>query len=272
MTVTQLFIYPVKSLAGIAVQEASLSIRGFLHDRSWMIVDENNLFISQRSRPAMSLIKVALSNNTLQLFTDADTKGVQLPLEPTIVQATVQVKVWDSVCEVIDGFEEANIWLSQQLSISCRLVYMPEDTKRFINSDLVPKGAVVSFADGYPYLILGTASLTDLNGRLESPVDVDRFRPNIVIETEVPFEEDHWKTFHIGQSIFTGVKPCARCVVVNVNQQTAESSKEPLKTLATYREVDNKVLFGLNSLWSGGAERIHVGDTVSVGRLLQKNI
>jgi uncharacterized protein YcbX len=136
-------------------------------------------------------------------------------------------------------------------------------TKRLIKSDLVPKDAVVSFADGYPYLILGTASLADLNGRLVSPVDFDRFRPNIVVATETPFEEDDWKTFQLGQSLFTGVKPCARCVMVNVDQQTAVSSKEPLKTLASYREVNNKVLFGLNGLWSGGAERIRVGDTVT---------
>jgi uncharacterized protein len=263
MIVTQLFIYPVKSLAGIAVQEAALSTRGILHDRRWMIVDENNLFISQRSRPVMSLIKVALSNNTLHLFTTADTKGVHIPLEITTAQPIVQVKVWDSVCEVIDGFEDANIWLSEQLSISCRLVYMPIETKRLINSDLVPEGAVVSFADGYPYLILGTASLADLNGRLECPVGLDRFRPNIVITTEAPFEEDQWKSFRIGQSLFNGVKPCARCVMVNVDQQTAASSKEPLKTLASYREVNHKVLFGLNGLWSGGAERIRVGDQVS---------
>ena len=265
MTVTHLFLYPVKSLGGIAVAEATAAERGFQFDRRWMIVDEEGVFISQRSHPILASIKVAINHNSIRLYTASDLQGVSIAIVPAAGQPTVQVKVWESVCKAIGGFGEANIWLSSQLSMKCRIVYMPEQTKRLIDSDLVPDGATVSFADGYPYMLIGTASLKDLNNRLEQSLDFDRFRPNIVIQTEQAFEEDFLKDFQLGTTSFLGVKPCSRCVMVNVNQETLVSSKEPLKTLATYRNMGAKVKFGLNFIWKGEGKVVRVGDDVVIG-------
>jgi len=264
MTVTHLFLYPVKSLAGISVTEAELAERGLHLDRRWMIVDEEGIFISQRSHPVLASIKVAINHNSIRLYTASDQQGVTIPMVSEEVQPSVQVKVWKAVCDAVGGFGEANIWLSSQLSMKCRIVYMPQQTKRLIDSDLVPDGATVSFADGYPYLLIGSASLADLNSRLEQAVDYGRFRPNIVVQTESAFEEDKWKGFRLGEASFQGVKPCSRCVMVNVDQKTMVSSKEPLRTMATYRQVDKKVKFGLNVIWSGEGKVIRVGDDVVI--------
>ncbi|MFT4668031.1 MAG: hypothetical protein ACI9XB_005008, partial [Gammaproteobacteria bacterium] len=177
MTVTHLFLYPVKSLGSIAVTEAELTEKGFQFDRRWMIVDKEGIFISQRSHPVLASIKVAIKHNSIRLYTANDQQGVAIPMVPAEGQSSVQVKVWESICSAICGFDEANMWLSSQLSTQCRIVYMPEQSKRLIDSDLVPDGTIVSFADGYPYLLIGSASLDDLNNKLEHAVDYDRFRP-----------------------------------------------------------------------------------------------
>jgi len=137
MTVTNLFLYPVKSLGGIAVQEAKMTTRGFQYDRRWMIIDEQGVFISQRSHPLMASIKVSITEEGLQLYTHNDPKGVIVPMAPYEELPVTQVKVWESACSAVGGFMAANIWLSSQLSIECQIVYMPEETNRLINSELV---------------------------------------------------------------------------------------------------------------------------------------
>ena len=129
---------------------------------------------------------------------------------------------------------------------------------RFVNSDIQ-----VSFADGFPFLIISQASLDDLNSRLDSPVEMNRFRPNIVVSGSKPFEEDTWKEIQIGECRFQIVKPCARCEITTINQQTAERGKEPLRTLATYRRDGNKVLFGQNMV-ALNTGKISVGDAVKI--------
>lgn len=145
-----------------------------------------------------------------------------------------------------------------------RLVRMQEQARRLVDTEYAQNGEVVSFADGYPFLLIGQASLDDLNSRIDQPVHMNQFRPNFVFRGGVPFEEDGWSSFTIGGAPFQAVKPCARCVVTTINQATAEKSAEPLRTLATYRQLRNKIMFGQNLLSSSPAGTVQVGDKLEV--------
>jgi uncharacterized protein len=139
---------------------------------------------------------------------------------------------------------------------------MPISSDRRVSPKYAVNNESVSFADGMPYLVIGQASLDELNTRLEIPVPMDRFRPNLVFTGGKAFEEDDWDKVKIGNSLFKVTKPCARCVMTTVDQNTGKKSKEPLKTLSTYRNVNGKVMFGQNMLLLEG-EKISVGDLVT---------
>ncbi len=140
---------------------------------------------------------------------------------------------------------------------------MPDTTRRRADGRYAPKGQYVSFADGFSYLIIGQASLDDLNSRLAQPLPMNRFRPNLVFTGGEPFEEDNWSDFQIGSVPFRGVKPCGRCIITTADQETAQRAAEPLKTLATYRKRGNKILFGQDVVWTGeGEASIRVGDNI----------
>jgi uncharacterized protein YcbX len=174
------------------------------------------------------------------------------------------VEVWGDECKAIPASPAAHEWMSQYLGMDCRVVYMPEDSIRLVN----PKYAIaptdhVSFADGFPFLLISQASLDDLNQRLETPLPMNRFRPNFVVSGCTSFAEDTWKRIRIGTMEFHLVKPCARCIVTTVDQQTADRGQEPLRTLAQYRMQDGKILFGQN-LVAVGVGQVSVGDAVEV--------
>jgi uncharacterized protein len=132
---------------------------------------------------------------------------------------------------------------------------MPDTTSRAVDRRYAPEGQMVSFADAYPFLVIGEASLADLNSRLEIPVPMNRFRPNLVFSGGTPFCEDGWRDFNIGDQPFRAVKPCARCIMTTIDQQTTTKNAEPLRTLASYRKQDNKVLFGQNVIWMGKKDK-----------------
>ncbi len=159
---------------------------------------------------------------------------------------------------------EANAWFSRLLELNCRLVFMPPDVHRPVDSKYAHAQEPVSFADSYPYLLIGQESLRNLNMRLTEPVPMNRFRPNLVFSGGEAFSEDTWQKFRIGNQSFEAVKPCARCVLTTIDQQTAEKGPEPLRTLATYRLKNNKVLFGQNVLPRSDARYIQVGDRIEV--------
>ena len=140
---------------------------------------------------------------------------------------------------------------------------MPDSTKRSVDKNYANNNEVTSFSDGYPFLIIGESSLDDLNKRLGDPLPINRFRPNIVFTGGTPYEEDMMMHFTINSVNFFGVKLCARCTIPTVNQNDASKSVEPLRTLATYRQKNNKVYFGQNLLHHGIGS-IHVGDTIEV--------
>jgi len=267
MKVKHIFIYPIKSLAGISLSASETVVRGLTYDRRYMLVDEEGLFISQRTFPPLALFKTGIANGEL-LVTDTRTGSeIILPLQKEEGQKSM-VKIWSDECEGVLVNEEADRFFSIALGKKCRLVYMPEQTHRPVNPKYAENGEVSSFADDYPLLIIGSASLEDLNRRLqdknEAPLWWDRFRPNIVIETTVPYEEDEWKEFRIGNNLFRGASLCGRCVMTTIDQQTGVAGKEPLKTLAGYRTFENKVMFGKNVIAVDYSDLIRLGDVVEL--------
>lgn len=258
-TVSQLIIYPIKSCRGISVSEAVVERRGFRRDRRWMIVDADLRFMTQRERPNLALIHVRINGEELEISAPNSTP-ITLPLElpgPGILEATV----WDDTVRAIPGGSKAHAWFSNVLQVDCQPVYMPDDSTRLVDSTLAADSEFVSFADGFPFLLISEASLEDLNKRLTTPVPMNRFRPNLVIGGCTPFEEDTWKSFRVGETVFHIAKPCSRCVTTTVDQATGIMGKEPLATLARYRNKDGQVLFGQNLIHKGRG-RIRVGDAV----------
>lgn len=263
LTVSELYIYPVKSLGGIALDKATLADRGFEHDRRWMLVDADNRFLSQREVNAMALLKVQITGEGL-LIRNIGVPGEQLlaPFQPAFTE-TEMVTVWSNHCRAQRVSAEADAWFSQQLGLPCKLVYMPDSTRRYVDGRYAHNKEITSFSDGYPLLMIGQASLDDLNSRLETPLPMNRFRPNIVFTGGTAFQEDYMKHFEINGIPFFGVKPCSRCVMTTIDQQTAEKAKEPLKTLSSYRMKNKKVLFGQNVLHQGTGV-VSIGDTITI--------
>jgi uncharacterized protein len=258
LQISHLYIYPVKSLGGIALDKANITDRGFTYDRRWMLIDENNRFLTQRDHPIMALFKLQLTDEGILVRFQED--AFTIPFEP-LTTISEQVTIWDDTCFATLVGEAADKWFSERMQLPCRLVYMPDNSRRKVDMTFAKNEEIVSFADGYPFLIIGQASLDELNGRLETPVPMDRFRPNIVFTGGTPFQEDEMHSFRIGEIRFFGVKPCGRCVMTTVNQETAIKGKEPLKTLSSYRTRDKKVLFGQNLLHTGQGV-IRTGDVL----------
>lgn len=264
--ITQLHIYPVKSLAGIAVQEALVTERGFQHDRRWLLINENNRFLTQREFGALALLQTEISPEHLIIRhrTKPELGLLQVPLH-TNSSERLTVQIWDDFCAALAVDEAADAWLSKALESKIRLVYLPDDSPRQVDPERVQMPMNVSFADAYPYLLLGETSLADLNTRLAEPVPMNRFRPNIVFGGGAPYQEDTWSDLLIGGVSFRGIKPCGRCIMTTTDQNTGQrhSGGDPLKTLATYRSQGNKVLFGMN-LITTGTGIIKVGDELVV--------
>jgi uncharacterized protein YcbX len=245
LTLSEIYIYPIKSLGGINLDSAIAEDRGLKYDRRYLLVDENGMFITQRDIPQMALLKLSLTENGFRVLNATDGLSLTLPFESTSKEI-VKIKIWNDVCSAVQVSQDADNWFSNTLKTKCSLVYMPDNEKRIVEKKFFSKDHIVSFADAYPYLILGQRSLDDLNSRLETPLPINRFRPNFVFAGGNPYEEDGWKDFKIGSVEFKAVKPCARCMIITTNQDTAEVGHEPLKTLASYRKIEGKVMFGMN--------------------------
>ncbi|TDK49968.1 MOSC domain-containing protein [Algoriphagus formosus] len=263
MVVQDIFIYPIKSLGGIRLDQAEVEEKGFKYDRRWMLIDSEGLFVSQRTYPKLALLGVELTFEGLLVYQKKrqyDSILIPYTLAPG---EEVSVVVWDDTMKARLLAEQYDQWFSEFLDKEVRLVIMPESTRRAVSPKYAVNAEAVSFADGMPYLLIGQESLEDLNRRLEQPVPMDRFRPNIVFSGGEAFKEDSLQKIQIGEVAFQIVKPCARCVMTTVNQNTAETSKEPLKTLASYRTVGNKVLFGQNMVALGEGV-VRIGDKIEV--------
>ncbi|CAN5356422.1 MOSC domain-containing protein [soil metagenome] len=242
-----IFIYPVKSLGGIALNESFAENRGLQFDRRWMLIDKNNNFLTQRKLSEMALIEVSISNDVLEI--NHKTRKLPTLKVPLTISnsATQKVTVWsDQVSAPVMEDNDIQEWFFEALHEKVRMVFMDDKASRPVDPEYAINGELVSFADGFPFLVTNQASLDDLNNRLEMPVPMQRFRPNLVIAGAQPFEEDNWNEIQIGAALFKVVKPCGRCVVTTIDQKTAEKGTEPLKTLSTFRKFGSKIIFGQN--------------------------
>ena len=259
-TVSALYVYPIKSARGVRVAEAEVEGRGLEGDRRWMLVDANGRFLSQRTHPRLARVDVRLTPEGLEV--EAPGQGRLSIATPRTSGRTVRVQIWEDALDVRAAAPEAHAWFSEWLGMGVRLVYQPPDVRRAVDARYGAAGDHVSLADGYPLLLTTEASLADLNARLAVPVPMDRFRPNVVVAGTDAFAEDGWQAVQIGPVRFRVAKPCKRCVVITVDQTTgARQSKEPLRTLAYYRQRDGGVYFGQNLIPDGRGE-LREGDGV----------
>lgn len=261
LRVSGLWRYPVKSLRGMACERFVLGRRGPQWDRQWMLVDPAGHFLSQRQQPRMALIDVQLADDAL-VFHAPGMAELRLPLEGGGEQMTVEI--WRDRCMGERVSTEADRWLGDFLGLDCHLVRFPDRAERQVDRRYARAGDQVGFADGFPLLLITQASLDALNERLTTPVDMRRFRPNLVIEGAEPHAEDRWKRLGIGGLEFEIVKPCSRCPIPGIDPDTAERSSEVLRVLASYRRGEgNKVYFGQNVLHRGEGE-LWLGQAVEV--------
>jgi len=221
--------------------------RGPIGDRRFMVVDESGRFVSQREEPRMCLVGVAVSGATLRI--SVGPLAVTVPREPREGTAA-RVEIWKSQVDAIEVAEGSGLF-SQHLGRDVRLVYMPDASERPVNPERAQPGDLVSFADAYPFLMISEESLAGLNARLDSPLPMERFRPNVVVAGGDAHAEDELGRVRIGDVTFRNVKPCDRCSVPTVDPSTGERGKEPLKTLADYRKWDGQVWFGTNLIHDG---------------------
>lgn len=260
MNVHSLWIYPVKSLAGIEVKEIALDDFGPAGDRRWMIIDEDRHFVTQRSHPELARIRTTLADGDVRV--DIPGQGV-FTLRPT--SESLRALVWRDWAQAFAGDAEANEAISRYCGKPLRFVYMPDESFRRVDTARVQDLRRVSFADGFPLLITSMASLDELNERLDSPVEMRRFRPNIVVDGATPWAEDQWRELAVGTSVFSLVKPCSRCVMTTVDPDAGvkDPSTQPLKTLARYRRTEDGVIFGMNAIHES-AGHVRVGDPVKI--------
>jgi len=256
--VSSLIIYPVKSLAGINTLQANAMQAGFEHDRRWMLLDENNVFMTQRDMPQMALFIPEINEDSLSVHFKNESISFDLK---EMTGEIISTKVWDDNAETQIVSKLASEWFSDQLGRRIKLVKIKSEESRSHYNTLRHIDIPVSLADGYPYLLTGEESLNNLNSKLEKNVPMNRFRPNIVVTTTVAHEEDQWENIAIGEAGFKNMKPCGRCTMVTIDQSTGLSNNETLKVLNTYRKSGNSVLFGTNMMCTKEG-KVTVGDVI----------
>jgi uncharacterized protein YcbX len=261
MILSDIYIYPVKSLAGIRVEHWDVVETGLKYDRQWMLIDEQGQFLSQRRLPKMALIQTRVSESELILSAE-NFADLHLPLESK-GGAIIPSIVWEDYCDALHVSNIADAWFSDVLQMPCKLVYLPTQTKRGVDLKYANEADRVAFSDGFPFLIVSENSLNSLNSQLENPVEMARFRPNLVISNCEAYAEDFWREIQIGSINFRLPKPCSRCSVPAINPHTAEVGKEPLTTLNRLRKMNGKIYFGQNALHDSCGD-LKIGDAVTV--------
>ncbi len=270
LQLSEIWIYPVKSLGGIALQQSQVIEGGLEFDRRWLLVDENGLFITQRNHPELALFQPEIVDSFLKISHREQQESITVPLYPSFskTEQKIKIQVWDDIVEAFEVSLDVSDWFSKILGFSVRLVYMPNESLRKVDADFaVSSNDVTAFSDGFPFLIIGQSSLDDLNSRLKESVSIRRFRPNFVFTGGKSYEEDSWREFTIGELPFYGVKPCSRCVLTTVDPDRGVfSGKDPLLTLSKYRNIGNKVLFGQNIIAKHRGS-LQVGDELRIVKL-----
>lgn len=260
-TISELWLYPIKSCRGISLERATVGPRGIVHDREWMIVEPDGTFLTQREYPQLAVITPSFQDDQLQLSAPG-VEPITVPLQGGGTE--IEVIIWRDRCAAIDQGDVVAQWLNAFLGVDCRLVRMADDWVRPVDPAYAQPADRVGFADGYPLLLASESSLADLNSRMSQPLPMNRFRPNIVVQGAAPFEEDSWRTIRIGALTLRVAKPCARCVIPNVDQaRGVADGPEPLATLATYRKQEGKVLFAQNVIHDNEGI-LEVGDRIEL--------
>lgn len=258
MKTVALNLYPVKSMRGIAVLQAEIGMQGFVGDREWLVADDQGRFITAREVERMLLWQPEIIAGGIRLWTP---DGASLDVHRAHYQEAADVTVWKDRFQAYRGPAEVDAWLSAHLGLACHLFYLGAQPQRSLAAN---GGGALSFADGAPYLLTTEASLAELNGLLNTPITMRRFRANIIVDGQSPYAEDLWRGIHIGSIPFTGFKPCGRCKIVNLDPDTAQLSaeKEPLKTLAKTHQLPEGACFGVNLYVHAATGRIRIGDEV----------
>ncbi len=260
-TIASIHIYPIKSLGGVQVQTSLVRPHGLEYDRRWMLVDADGLFRTQRSNAELCLFRVAIADSGLSV-TGPDGEILAVPFAAD--GDTKLVRVWNSDVKAREVSSRCNEWFSDRIGERTVLVHFGEEARRDINPDWSQPGDQVSFADGFPVMVANLATLEDLNQRLDAPVPMNRFRPNVVLSGIEPYHEDTWKSLTSGDVQLDFPRPCGRCLVTTTDQDTARRGVEPLATLAKYRIKDQNVIFGMNAI-PRSFGTLHVGATVELG-------
>lgn len=262
MHISRLFIHPVKSLGGVAVDACRIDRFGPRWDRRWMVVDEQGQFLTQRQIPRMALISASLQQGQVCLRSP---EGELLTFSATDFDEgeTLSVRIWQDQCAAKLGQPFMHEWISHALGKSCRLVFMHDASERAVDEHFAGKGHTVSFADGFPLLLAQQSSLNDFNQHLSVPIGMERFRPNLVVEGGAAWQEDKWRLLRIGEMLFDVVKPCSRCAIPTINPADASKQPEVFKALRQHRSRDGDVFFGQN-LVARGEGVINQGDRVEV--------
>ena len=260
-TLSQIFLYPVKSLAGIKIQRWPVDKNGLMYDRKWMLVDDDRQFLSQRRLPKMALIKPRIEQDRL-IISAPGMPDLSLELQPDGGD-DIEVGIWHDQCLAKTISNQADVWFSTFLECDCRLVYHPDDRQRQVDQRYAKPSDQTAFSDGFPFLIVSENSLVNLNRVLPFEIGINRFRPNLVIADCPAYAEDSWRRIRIRDIEFRLPKPCSRCSVPGIDPETALSGKEPLATLNRLRRWENKIYFGQNALHSETGE-LAVGDTLEI--------
>jgi uncharacterized protein YcbX len=264
LKITGLYIYPIKSLSGISLSKTKVEFRGLQFDRRWMLVDDNDEFITQRNFPLMALLQPEIT--PASIIVRHRGKIVQ-PIEFSLYEPQSKaeaVTIWEDTCLAKEVSKEASEWFSMVLGMRCRLMFMHEESIRQADQRYaIQETDKVSFADGYPVLMVSEESMDQLNQKMNLNYTIERFRPNIVCAGGEAHVEDTLRKVQINNVEFYGVKPCARCVLTTIDPLTTEQGKEPLKTLSTYRKSGNKILFGENFIPVNQGE-IAIGGDINV--------
>ncbi len=256
-----IFVYPVKGSRAVSRSEALVEPCGLHEDRRWMLVDDEGEALTQRTAPRLGRVTAQTGGDRLELSCPG-MPALEIPF-PDASSPRLTVRVWDDRVPVAEAGAAARIWFQRLLGRPCRLVYLDDPRARPVDARFAIGNDHVSLADGFPLLLAAEESLADLNARLDVPVSMWRFRPNLVISGTPPFDEDHWQVVRIGTVRLNVVKPCKRCVVTTLDPETAAQGKEPLRTLAAFRRFGDGVYFGENAI-PEAVGRIRVGDPVEV--------
>lgn len=262
--VAALFRYPLKSAAGVPCERVELDRFGVRDDRRWMVLDAGGSPVTQRELPELALLRARRSSEGLALHWTGPGGASRRSVErPSRTAPRLPVEIWGDEVHLPLADDASNRWLSEILGREARLAWMPGDVERPVNPRYATTGDRTSLTDGFPLHLIGSGSMADLNARLDEPVGVERFRPNIYVEGPPAFDEDEWERVRIGGCELRVVKPCPRCTVTTVDPARGTRGREPLRTLSTYRRREGGVMFGQNAL-HGGEGTLRVGDPVAV--------